>query len=291
MRGALQFSSGRGGGGGRRRSRRSAASHRMGWATPKPSDACIPPAGCVARVLQAHQPTLAGSLVPPLCLRPLPARRCPPLSRQVFSEFAGRKPVKGVEGDTYMGSGDVKYHLGTSYDRPTISGEMRLAAWPGVLASCRGCCCRCCLGVRGTRVQLHAGLCAPQAHACADLLPRDLSLSPSNNATAHLTAVPPAAPRWRAGKRVHMSLLANPSHLEAVNTVCMGKARLMNHWGALALVGCKAESAAGETRATFAERQCASSPRIKRPPAHCPARPPQSPPLPAGARQAAHLGK
>lgn len=45
---------------------------------------------------------------------------------QVFSEFAGRKPVKGVDPndpDTYMGSGDVKYHLGTSYDRPTISGE------------------------------------------------------------------------------------------------------------------------------------------------------------------------
>lgn len=46
---------------------------------------------------------------------------------QVFSEFAGRKPVKEVspdDPDTYMGSGDVKYHLGTSYDRPTISGEL-----------------------------------------------------------------------------------------------------------------------------------------------------------------------
>lgn len=44
----------------------------------------------------------------------------------MFSEFAGRKPVKEVspdDPDTYMGSGDVKYHLGTSYDRPTISGE------------------------------------------------------------------------------------------------------------------------------------------------------------------------
>eukprot|EP00887_Chlorella_sp_A99_P003603 scaffold7.g3603.t1 len=67
---------------------------------------------------------------------------------QVFSEFAGRKPHKGVEGDTYTGSGDVKYHLGTSYDRPTLSG-----------------------------------------------------------------------------KRIHLSLLANPSHLEAVDTVCLGKAR------------------------------------------------------------------
>lgn len=45
----------------------------------------------------------------------------------MFSEFAGRKPVKEVspdDPDTYMGSGDVKYHLGTSYDRPTISGEL-----------------------------------------------------------------------------------------------------------------------------------------------------------------------
>ncbi|KAL4441839.1 hypothetical protein ABPG77_003755 [Micractinium sp. CCAP 211/92] len=72
---------------------------------------------------------------------------------QVFSEFAGRKPVKGVEGDTYMGSGDVKYHLGTSYDRPTISG-----------------------------------------------------------------------------KQIHLSLLANPSHLEAVNTVCMGKVRAKQYY-------------------------------------------------------------
>jgi hypothetical protein len=28
-----------------------------------------------------------------------------------------------------------------------------------------------------------------------------------------------------AGKRIHLSLLANPSHLEAVNTVAMGKVR------------------------------------------------------------------
>jgi 2-oxoglutarate dehydrogenase E1 component len=46
------------------------------------------------------------------------------------------------------GSGDVKYHLGTSYDRPTVNG-----------------------------------------------------------------------------KQVHISLLANPSHLEAVNTVVLGKCR------------------------------------------------------------------
>jgi len=29
----------------------------------------------------------------------------------------------------------------------------------------------------------------------------------------------------RTGKRVHLSLVANPSHLEAVNPVVMGKAR------------------------------------------------------------------
>lgn len=72
---------------------------------------------------------------------------------QVFSEFAGRKPHKGVEGDTYTGSGDVKYHLGTSYDRPTLSG-----------------------------------------------------------------------------KRIHLSLLANPSHLEAVDTVCLGKVRAKQYY-------------------------------------------------------------
>ena len=38
---------------------------------------------------------------------------------QIFSEFTGTVPM----GDYYMGSGDVKYHLGTSYDRPTVSGK------------------------------------------------------------------------------------------------------------------------------------------------------------------------
>ena len=38
--------------------------------------------------------------------------------RQIFSEFGGVMP----SGD-YYGTGDVKYHLGTSYDRPTISGK------------------------------------------------------------------------------------------------------------------------------------------------------------------------
>jgi len=36
--------------------------------------------------------------------------------RQIFSEFGGVMPAG-------EGTGDVKYHLGTSYDRPTITGK------------------------------------------------------------------------------------------------------------------------------------------------------------------------
>jgi 2-oxoglutarate dehydrogenase E1 component len=61
---------------------------------------------------------------------------------QIFHEFGGMKPAE----DDYSGSGDVKYHLGTSYRRPTVHGGS-----------------------------------------------------------------------------IHLSLLANPSHLEAVNTVVLGK--------------------------------------------------------------------
>lgn len=69
---------------------------------------------------------------------------------QVFSEFTGIKPA---DGEHYTGSGDVKYHLGTSYDRPTL-----------------------------------------------------------------------------AGSNIHLSLLANPSHLEAVNTVALGKVRAKQYF-------------------------------------------------------------
>ena len=41
--------------------------------------------------------------------------------RQIFSEFAGVTPESG--GGEWSGTGDVKYHLGTSYDRPTTSGK------------------------------------------------------------------------------------------------------------------------------------------------------------------------
>jgi 2-oxoglutarate dehydrogenase E1 component len=64
----------------------------------------------------------------------------------IFHEFSGGTLLN--EGDFYTGSGDVKYHLGTSYVRPT-----------------------------------------------------------------------------RSGKKVHISLLANPSHLEAVDPVVIGKVR------------------------------------------------------------------
>ena len=71
---------------------------------------------------------------------------------QVFSEFAGKSPISSSS-EAYMGSGDVKYPLGTSFDRPTTSGKM-----------------------------------------------------------------------------IHLSLLANPSHLEAVNTVCLGKVRARQYF-------------------------------------------------------------
>ncbi|KAI7740491.1 hypothetical protein M8C21_005984 [Ambrosia artemisiifolia] len=70
--------------------------------------------------------------------------------RQIFNEFSGGiKPAEGL----YTGTGDVKYHLGTSYDRPT-----------------------------------------------------------------------------RGGKRIHLSLVANPSHLEAVDPVVVGKTRAKQYY-------------------------------------------------------------
>ncbi|KAL6652773.1 hypothetical protein ACP70R_011698 [Stipagrostis hirtigluma subsp. patula] len=73
--------------------------------------------------------------------------------RQIFSEFSGgTKPVDEGEG-LYTGTGDVKYHLGTSYDRPT-----------------------------------------------------------------------------RGGKHIHLSLVANPSHLEAVDPVVAGKTRAKQYY-------------------------------------------------------------
>ncbi|KAJ9160071.1 hypothetical protein P3X46_025506 [Hevea brasiliensis] len=71
---------------------------------------------------------------------------------QIFSEFD--KNAKSLdEVGLYTGTGDVKYHLGTSYDRPT-----------------------------------------------------------------------------RAGRRIHLSLVANPSHLEAVDPVVLGKTRAKQYY-------------------------------------------------------------
>lgn len=72
--------------------------------------------------------------------------------RQIFCEFSGGGlPVD--EAGLYTGTGDVKYHLGTSYDRPT-----------------------------------------------------------------------------RGGRRLHLSLVANPSHLEAVNPLVIGKTRAKQYY-------------------------------------------------------------
>ncbi|CAN1148790.1 2-oxoglutarate dehydrogenase, mitochondrial [Linum perenne] len=75
---------------------------------------------------------------------------------QIFSEF-DKKAKHHVDDDDvggrYMGTGDVKYHLGTSYDRPT-----------------------------------------------------------------------------RGGNRIHLSLMANPSHLEAVDPVVLGKTRAKQYY-------------------------------------------------------------
>ncbi|KAK1418489.1 hypothetical protein QVD17_27634 [Tagetes erecta] len=72
--------------------------------------------------------------------------------RQIFNEFSGgTRPAEEV--GLYTGTGDVKYHLGTSYDRPT-----------------------------------------------------------------------------RGGKRIHLSLVANPSHLEAVDSVVVGKTRAKQYY-------------------------------------------------------------
>lgn len=72
--------------------------------------------------------------------------------RQIFSEFDKNSKFEDESG-LYTGTGDVKYHLGTSYDRPT-----------------------------------------------------------------------------RGGKRIHLSLVANPSHLEAVDPVVIGKTRAKQYF-------------------------------------------------------------
>lgn len=43
---------------------------------------------------------------------------------QIFKEFTG-KPTYAEQKSAY-GTGDVKYHLGTSYDRPTATGVLHV---------------------------------------------------------------------------------------------------------------------------------------------------------------------
>lgn len=57
--------------------------------------------------------------------------------QQIFSEFTG---IKSGDQGSFTGSGDVKYHLGTSYDRPTITGKrvhLSLLANPSHLEVCQ----------------------------------------------------------------------------------------------------------------------------------------------------------
>ena len=51
---------------------------------------------------------------------------------QIFKEFTG-KPTYAEQKSAY-GTGDVKYHLGTSYDRPTATGAP--PATPNHTSSC-----------------------------------------------------------------------------------------------------------------------------------------------------------
>ncbi|CAA2981357.1 2-oxoglutarate dehydrogenase, mitochondrial [Olea europaea subsp. europaea] len=54
--------------------------------------------------------------------------------RQIFSEFSGgTKPVDEIR--LYIGTGDVKYHLGTSYDRPTRGGKEFTCLWLQILVT------------------------------------------------------------------------------------------------------------------------------------------------------------
>lgn len=66
---------------------------------------------------------------------------------QIFKEFTG-KPTYAEQKSAY-GTGDVKYHLGTSYDRPTATGvdvphlvcvshvQSRLQSWPATAVRSR----------------------------------------------------------------------------------------------------------------------------------------------------------
>jgi 2-oxoglutarate dehydrogenase E1 component len=52
---------------------------------------------------------------------------------QIFKEFTG-KPTYAEQKSAY-GTGDVKYHLGTSYDRPTATGAPPATCSHAILAA------------------------------------------------------------------------------------------------------------------------------------------------------------
>ena len=90
-------------------------------------------AGCLSLLGLAHLAELGSagaksrSLVPVLHSPCIHAGRLNVLAnvvrkpmQQIFSEFTG---IKSGDQTSFSGTGDVKYHLGTSYDRPTITGK------------------------------------------------------------------------------------------------------------------------------------------------------------------------
>ena len=81
----------------------------------------IQPQNLTHQALHLSQPHIASSGIP--CAWQAGSTFWPMWWRkpmqQIFAEFGGALP----SGGEYYGTGDVKYHLGTSYDRPTISGK------------------------------------------------------------------------------------------------------------------------------------------------------------------------
>ena len=128
---------------------------------------------------------------------------------QIFSEFQGTASPDPDQ--DFSGSGDVKYHLGMSYNRPTIHGG-------NVHLSC------VCRSRPSDLTRVPSLLPASPAHpevggwtpCSAGSLPTLLPLP----LVSALPFSPPLVPRG-----CDRRLVANPSHLEAVNPVVEGKTR------------------------------------------------------------------
>ena len=134
---------------------------------------------------------------------------------QIFTEFTGVKP-KYAQDDAYYGTGDVKYHLGTSYDRPT--------AIPGQLLPPMELHGRYCLLPWHLQMRIPVPLVCQFPSFALDKkhlgLFANLTASPG---VARCCSIRSGTAAVRADKRVHLSLLANPSHLEAVDPIVLGK--------------------------------------------------------------------